>query len=89
MYEKLAEAGEIILSEVGLRQLRTFGGDEMRNHGFYVPANFEEEGILELDDHFVLIVPAHIVPNPVSTVGMGDTISSSAFAYEWSHVQGR
>lgn len=88
LYEKLAEAGEIILSEVGLRQLRTFG-DEMRNHGFYVPANFEEEGILELDDHFVLIVPAHIVPNPVSTVGMGDTISSSAFAYEWSHVQGR
>ena len=83
--EKLLEAGDIMLSEVGLGQLRGFG-DEMRKHGFYVPANFEEEGILELDDHYVLIVPAHIVPNPVSTVGMGDTISSSAFAYEWSHA---
>lgn len=85
LHEQLVEAGEIPLSDVGFSQLRTFG-EEMRNHGFYIPANFEEEGILELDDHYVLIVPAHIVPNPVSTVGMGDTISSSAFAYEWNRL---
>jgi len=37
-----------------------------------------------LADHAVLIIPAHVVPDPVSTVGMGDTISSSAYAYEHS-----
>ena len=37
-----------------------------------------------------LVVPAHVVPNPVSTVGMGDTISSSAYAYECKvHAAGR
>ena len=33
---------------------------------------------MEWDDHYLLLVPAHVVPDPVSTVGMGDTISSSA-----------
>ncbi|NLJ74106.1 MAG: hypothetical protein GX331_03845, partial [Firmicutes bacterium] len=53
------------------------------------PAAFEQDGIADLGDHYVLVVPAHVVPNPVSTVGMGDTISSSAYAYEWSPVSDR
>lgn len=84
MHDQLSEAGQIPLSKIGFEQLTTFAR-EMQNHGVAVPANFEEEGILELDDHFVLIVPAHVVPNPISTVGMGDTISSASFAYEWNH----
>ncbi|NLK07989.1 MAG: hypothetical protein GX316_04735, partial [Firmicutes bacterium] len=32
--------------------------------------------------HYLLLTPAHIVANPVSTVGMGDTISSSSYATE-------
>ena len=39
---------------------------------------------MEADDHVMVLVPAHVVPNPVSTVGMGDTISSSTFAAEVS-----
>ncbi len=54
------------------------------NRGVAVPEDFETEGILEMDDHYVLIVPAHVVAEPRSTVGMGDTISSSSFSYEWN-----
>jgi len=83
LQERLAEAGEIPLSSIGFRQLEMFA-EEMRRRGVQVPQNFLEEGILELADHAVLIIPAHVVPDPVSTVGMGDTISSSAYAYEHS-----
>jgi ADP-dependent phosphofructokinase/glucokinase len=81
--EQLAVSSEIELSEIGFNQIRGFAA-EMRDMGVDVPADFLQEGILERDDHYVLIVPAHVVPNPVSTVGMGDTISSSSFAYQWS-----
>lgn len=81
--EQLVEAGQLGLSKLGFEQLTAFA-QEMGEHNV-VPANFAEEGILELADHYVLIVPAHVVANPVSTVGMGDTISSSAFSYEWHH----
>lgn len=84
--DKLPEAGDITLSPIGLEQMEKFAA-EMRKNGYAVPANFSEEGILELDDYYVLVVPAHVVSDPVSTVGMGDTISSSAFAYEWSHTE--
>lgn len=83
LHQSLAESGEIELSQVGFEQLISFA-EEMKHAGVHVPDNFVEEGILDMDTHTVLVVPAHIVPNPVSTVGMGDTISSSAFAYEWS-----
>lgn len=84
LHENLAEGGDIPLSEIGLEQVRGFA-KEMRNLGISIPKNFEEDGILEFDSHIVLVIPAHVVPNPVSTVGMGDTISSSSFAYEWNH----
>lgn len=85
LHENLVEGGDIPLSEIGLEQVRKFG-KEMRNLGVSIPDNFEEDGILEFDTHTVLVIPAHVVPNPVSTVGMGDTISSSSFAYEWNHT---
>ncbi|NLM41683.1 MAG: hypothetical protein GX199_05180 [Firmicutes bacterium] len=81
LYDRLAEAAEIPLSTIGFQQLETFA-QEMQRRGVEVPGSFLEDGILEFPDHTVLIVPAHVVPNPVSTVGMGDTISSSAYAYE-------
>ncbi|NMB02321.1 MAG: hypothetical protein GX971_12515 [Firmicutes bacterium] len=83
LHDSLSEAGDIPLSEIGFDQLEIFA-QEMKNRGIEVPESFLEEGILEFNNHTVLIVPAHVVPNPVSTVGMGDTISSSAFAYEQS-----
>lgn len=83
LHDSLAEAGDFSLSEIGLKQLVTFAA-EMEKLGYEVPEDFVAEGILEMDEHTILIVPAHIIPNPVSTVGMGDTVSSSSFAYEWS-----
>ncbi|MGI6694017.1 MAG: ADP-dependent glucokinase/phosphofructokinase [Limnochordia bacterium] len=83
LHEQLWEAGEIALSAIGFRQLEIFA-EEMRRRGVDVPSSFLEEGILEFDSHAVLIIPAHVIPEPVSTVGMGDTISSSAYAYEHS-----
>lgn len=87
--EQLDEAGEIALSDIGMEQLRLFAM-EMRGKGYAIPDDFESTGIADMGDHYVLVVPAHVVPNPVSTVGMGDTISSSAYAYECKvHAAGR
>jgi ADP-dependent phosphofructokinase/glucokinase len=75
---QLGEAKELPLSDIGYEQLRIFASEAE----LPVPSNFLEEGIVELEDHYVLVVPAHVVPNPVSTVGMGDTISSCAYTAE-------
>lgn len=76
--EKLPEAGETQLSDIGFKQL--LGIKEEMN----LPDQFLETGIHEEDEHYLLVVPAHVIPNPVSTVGMGDTISSTSFALEYS-----
>ena len=76
--ERLPEAGQIELSEIGFKQL--LGIKEEMD----LPDEFLETGIYEGDDHYLLVVPAHVIQNPVSTVGMGDTISSTSFALEYS-----
>ncbi len=86
--DAVAEAGELMLSDIGLEQVRAFG-EEMRQQGVAVPENFAEEGVLEMDDHYVLVIPAHVIAEPRSTVGMGDTISSSSFSYEWNKKEGK
>lgn len=66
------------LSDIGYSQLERFA-----THPRVVDRlTAVEDGIWEAPDHWVLVVPAHVVPNPVSTVGMGDTISSSSYARE-------
>lgn len=66
------------LSDIGFNQLeRMAERPEVERDLLQV-----DDGIWEGDDHWVLVVPAHVVPNPVSTVGMGDTVSSSSFARE-------
>lgn len=74
--DKLAEAAQMQLSDIGYGQVDSFA-QEIRPQAHQVA-----EGVWELDDHYVLVVPAHVYPNPVSTVGMGDTISSSSYAME-------
>lgn len=69
-------AAEIPFSEIGDMQLKGFT-HEMRDMARYLG-----QGAWEQDDHYVLVTPAHVVTNPVSTVGMGDTISSSSYAME-------
>ncbi|MFH1199987.1 MAG: ADP-dependent glucokinase/phosphofructokinase [Candidatus Micrarchaeota archaeon] len=71
---------EISVSEAGLEQLAKFAdsaglkGRERKR--------FTEEGVAEFQDHYVFVVPAPITPKPKSTVGLGDTISSTAFCSE-------
>ncbi|MGI6081652.1 MAG: ADP-dependent glucokinase/phosphofructokinase [Limnochordia bacterium] len=67
---------ELALSEIGFAQLEQFSR-EMTGK-----ARQTGPGVWEQDDHCVLVTPAHVVANPVSTVGMGDTISSASYAME-------
>lgn len=83
--EQVKEAASFGLSTIGIEQIKGFEA-EMKRKGIVVPDNFLEEGIIEYDNHYLMIVPAHVVPNPISTVGMGDTISSSSYACEFSYV---
>ena len=71
------------LSDIGMEQLKAFVS-EAKSLGLPVTDEMLDTGIMEMDDHWLLIVPAHVIPNPVSTVGMGDTVSSSAYAAEVS-----
>lgn len=75
-------AGELPFSEIGFEQLRSFAKEGLAGRPASVVERFLAEGIVEEEDHYVVVTPAHIVPNPVVTVGMGDTISSSAYFYE-------
>lgn len=72
----LVETVEMPLSEVGYAQLDSFA-NEVREQAHQVA-----EGIWDFDDHYAVVVPAHVCANPVSTVGMGDTISSVSYAME-------
>ncbi|HEX6970950.1 MAG TPA: ADP-dependent glucokinase/phosphofructokinase, partial [Limnochordia bacterium] len=75
--EQVAEAAQTAPSEAGFEQLARFSAAAPG-----IGLRPVDEGIWEGRDHYALIIPAHIVPNPVSTVGMGDTISSATFALE-------
>jgi ADP-dependent phosphofructokinase/glucokinase len=74
--ELLPEAAEMMLSDIGYTQVDLFA-EHAKKSGLQIA-----EGMWDFADHYVLVVPAHVVPNPVSTVGMGDTISSSSYAME-------
>ena len=67
---------ELELSEIGFTQLERFAREMTGKARQLGPAAWEQ------DDHCVLVTPAHVVPNPGSTVGMGDTISSTSYAME-------
>jgi len=77
--DSLEETARLPLSDTGLEQVERFAA-EAKAVG--APLQPVDHGIWEASDHYVLVTPAHIVPNPVVTVGMGDTISSSAYFYE-------
>ncbi|MGI6037787.1 MAG: ADP-dependent glucokinase/phosphofructokinase, partial [Limnochordia bacterium] len=79
--EKLGETIDWPLSDIGFAQLRSAYTD-LREEIPGLTEEFLATGILEQDDHYLLVVPSHVIPNPVSTVGMGDTISSSSYLAE-------
>ena len=73
------------VSDVGMQQMERFT-EEVRTRRAQ-PSPVWTTAIWEANDHFVLVVPSHIVPNPIVTVGMGDTISSSSYYYEVCEAQ--
>ena len=46
------------------------------------PSNFMETGIANYNDYNVILLPTKVVSEPISTVGLGDTISAIAFLSE-------
>ncbi|HUT82420.1 MAG TPA: ADP-dependent glucokinase/phosphofructokinase [Candidatus Bathyarchaeia archaeon] len=48
----------------------------------YIKANFLSNGFAETPDYLICAIPSIIVDKPVFTVGLGDTISSTALAAE-------
>ena len=81
--EAVPEAAMIPLSDVGFHQLEMFKAEiEAREQPIAGLDDFAENGSIEFADHYVLVIPAHVVPNPVITVGMGDTISASSYGAE-------
>ncbi|NLJ79975.1 MAG: hypothetical protein GX335_03005 [Firmicutes bacterium] len=87
--EELPEAAIVPLSSLGFQQLQVFAKElqEKRAHTLDL-SQFMNTGIAELDDHYVILVPAQVVADPVITVGMGDTISSASYATEIIGIKG-
>lgn len=79
----LAQVADLPLSDTGFEQLEGFAR-EIEESG--PPLRRVDDGVWEGDDHYALVVPTHVVPNPIVTVGMGDTISSSSYYYEVSEA---
>lgn len=80
-YPQAADIGaalDLPLSDAGYNQLDMFTAQVAGEAGSVT------DGIWERSDHYVMVIPAHVVFDPLSTVGMGDTISSSSFAMESS-----
>ena len=74
---------DLPISDVGIEQLQDFAVKiEAESEEGCGLEHFLTTGILEYADHYVVIVPTHVVQNPVATVGMGDTISVSCYAME-------
>lgn len=71
------------LSYRGMAQLWVFMAEAARA-GIAVDADFLETGIFETDKHYLVVIPTHIVPTPIMTVGLGDCLSSIAYAAEVS-----
>lgn len=88
--DEVPQAAKLPLAERGLEELRAFAEEfrEKDDQSLDVE-EFLKTGIAELEDHYVLVVPAQIVPNPKATVGMGDTISSSSYTAEVIGTAGR
>jgi ADP-dependent phosphofructokinase/glucokinase len=61
------------VSDVGLNELKNLSGEIENKFG---PNELLTEGIFMVDDIEIIAVPAIIIDNPVTLVGMGDTISS-------------
>ncbi|MHA1378467.1 MAG: ADP-dependent glucokinase/phosphofructokinase [Candidatus Helarchaeota archaeon] len=69
----------VSISYTGLKELEFFA-DKMLEKGVkFDKEKFMDEGIMEFERYYIIIAPAQIAPYPQSTVGIGDSVSASAF----------
>ena len=70
----------------GLNQVYAFASyliTELRMaKGEFNPREFHAEGIADMGDHYVIVIPAPILAKPATTVGLGDVVSSAALTAE-------
>ena len=79
VYYEIEIGKTVSISYTGLKQLELFA-DKMLAEGIkFDKEKFLDEGILDLDNHYVIVAPAQIAPYPQSTVGIGDSVSAGAF----------
>lgn len=72
--------GKIVASEIGLAQMENFAhAAGLRGKQ---RATFFKEGWVDYGDHYAFVAPAPVNGRPRRTVGLGDTISSTAFLSE-------
>ncbi|MBI5224250.1 hypothetical protein HY989_00090 [Candidatus Micrarchaeota archaeon] len=71
--------GDLKMSKIGIDAMNSFANEFIKSKP--QRQKFLLNGYFEIDDHFVIMVPTSIV-RAKSTVGLGDTISSIAFASE-------
>ena len=64
------------ISEKGIQEIKAL------EKSLHLCEGFLTTGICEMDNHHIIVVPTIISKHPKTTVGMGDVISSSAFAGE-------
>lgn len=80
------EASRLPVSDTGVNQVYAFASyliTELRvNKDDFNPRRFHAEGIADMGDHYIVVVPAPIVAKPATTVGLGDVVSSAALAAE-------
>ncbi|MBU1198180.1 hypothetical protein KJ765_06775 [Candidatus Micrarchaeota archaeon] len=70
------------VSPIGMQQMRLFAAEAKKRYPDFNENQFLEEGTAEFGQHFLIMVPTAVAQKPKSTVGLGDTISSSALLSE-------
>ncbi len=75
---------QVSISYTGMKQLELFADNMLKRGVKFDKEKFMDEGILELKNHYAIIAPAQIAPYPQSTVGIGDSVSASAFVADES-----
>ncbi len=81
--KKVIEEGRgIAVSKAGMENLKEFATMLEKQSQIKDANSLIQTGIWEQEDHTLIVVPAKVVKEPVSTVGLGDTIAASTFIRE-------
>jgi len=82
---------KIAISFRGLDNMHKFAFRFNREAEGIAREDFMSTGFIEQDDHWIIFVPAQMTPTAdvKSTVGLGDTISSTSFVFDYDITKER